>query len=192
MCRSRRCLIGERLPHKLNSAGVVVRTQGTSAVLQAAVQVEIRQAAGLPVVGVQSMDTVISLSTSRHRLNMLLMSIFGGGALLLAAIGIYGVVAYSVQQRWHEIEIRMALGADRDPIQGTVLQEGLLLTAFGIAVGLLVSFYLANVLAALLFGVEPRDPAVFVIVPAALATVALFSVWLPASRVSPLEALQYE
>jgi predicted permease len=173
----------------------VVRSQVASAGLQTAVRDEIRQAIGMPVVGMQSMDSVMSVSTSRHRLNMLLMTIFGSAALLLAAIGIYGVVAYSVQQRSHEIGIRMALGADRSRIRGKVLGEGLLLIAAGIATGLLLSFYLANVLAALLFEVKPRDPVVFVAVPVVLALVALISMWLPArraSRVSPLDALRYE
>jgi len=173
----------------------VVRSQGTSARLQTMVRDEIRQAIGMPVVNVQTMESVMSLSTSRHRLNMLLMTIFGSAALLLAAIGIYGVVAYSVQQRSHEIGIRMALGADRSRIRGKVLGEGLLLIAAGVAVGLLLSFYLAKVLAALLFEVTPRDPVVFVAVPVVLALVALVSMWLPArraSRVSPLDALRYE
>jgi ABC-type antimicrobial peptide transport system permease subunit len=172
-----------------------VRGQSASARLQSAVGDEIRQAIGIPVVNAQSMENVISLSTSRHRLNMLPMSIFGGGALLLAAIGIYGVVAYSVQQRLHEIGIRMALGADRGRVRGAVLREGFLLIAIGIAGGLLASFYLANVLAALLFEVEPRDPAAFVAVPAVLGLVALISIWLPAvraSRVNPSDALRYE
>ncbi len=173
----------------------VVRSQATSARLQTAVRDEIRQAIGMPVVNVQSMETVMSLSTSRHRLNMLLMSIFGGVALLLAAIGIYGVVAYSVQQRSHEIGIRMALGAAGSRVWGMVLREGFLLVAIGVAGGLLASFYLANLLAALLFEVKPRDPAVFVAVPMVLGLVALISVLLPAvraSRVSPLDALRYE
>jgi predicted permease len=173
----------------------VVRSTTPSAALQNAVQSEIRQAIGLPVVSVQSMEDVVKVSTSRQRLNMLLMSVFGGAALLLAAIGIYGLIAYSVQQRKHEIGIRMALGADRGHIQGAVLREGLLVTAGGVAAGLLASFYMANVLAALLFEVKPRDPVAFVAVPAVLALVALFAVWLPAvraSRVSPLDALRYE
>lgn len=173
----------------------VVRSQTASAVLQAAVQDEIRQTIGMPVVNVQSMEAVVSQSTSRNRLNMLLMSIFGGGALVIAAIGIYGVVAYSVQQRLHEIGIRMALGADRGRVRGTVLRQGFLLIAIGVAAGLLASFYLANVLAALLFEIKPRDPVVFVTVPVVLALVSLISIWLPArraSRVSPLDALRYE
>jgi len=173
----------------------VVRSRAASARLETAVQDEIRQTIGMPVVGVESMESVVSRSTSRHRLNMLLMSVFGSGALLLAAIGIYGVVAYSVQQRQHEIGIRMALGADRSRVRGAVLRDGLLLTAVGVAGGLLASFYLANVMAAFLFDVEPRDPVVFVAVPAVLALVALVSMWLPArraSQISPLDALRYE
>lgn len=173
----------------------VVRSQVGSAGTAAAVQNEIRQATGLPVVNVESMEAVMALSTSRQRLDMLLMSIFGGGALLLAAIGIYGLIAYSVQQRRQEIGIRIALGADPGRIKGMVVRQGIVLVAFGIAAGLLASFYLANVLAAFLFEVQPRDPLIFVLVPVVLALIALVSIWLPAvraSRVNPLDALRYE
>jgi predicted permease len=173
----------------------VVRMRVESATLGAAVQDEIRQATGLPVVNVQSMSNVVSLSTSRQRLNMLLMTIFGGAALLLAAIGIYGLMAYSVQQRQQEIGIRMALGADSRRVKGMVVRQGALLVIIGIGAGLVASFYTANVLAAFLFRVEPRDPAVFVAVPVVLLLIALVAVWVPAgraSRVDPLEALRYE
>jgi predicted permease len=173
----------------------VVHSATPSAALQNTVQNEIRQAIGLPVVGVQSMDEVVKVSTSRQRLNMLLMSVFGGAALLIATIGIYGLIAYSVQQRKHEIGIRMALGAGGGNIRAAVLREGLLVTAGGVAAGLLASFYMANVLAVLLFEVKPRDPVAFVAVPVVLGLVAIFAVWLPAvraSRMSPLDALRYE
>jgi ABC-type antimicrobial peptide transport system permease subunit len=123
------------------------------------------------------------------------MAVFGGAALLLAAIGIYGLMAFSVQQRTHEIGIRMALGAERDRVRGMVLRQGIALIAVGTAVGLGASYFLANLLASVLFGVEPRDAGVFTAVPLVLAIVAASAVAIPAhraSRVDPLVALRYE
>ncbi|HEU4619921.1 MAG TPA: ABC transporter permease [Gammaproteobacteria bacterium] len=173
----------------------VVRLRTDSAALAGAVQNEIRAATGLPVVNVQRMEDVISVSTSRQRLNMLLMTIFGGAALLLAAIGIYGLMAYSVQQRQQEIGIRMALGAEARRVRRMVVRQGMLLVVVGLAAGLVGAFFAANVLSAFLFEVKPRDPAVFVAVPVVLVLIALAAVWLPAgraSRVDPLAALRYE
>jgi ABC-type lipoprotein release transport system permease subunit len=173
----------------------VVRLRTDSATLGAAVQNEIREATGLPVVNVQRMNDVVSVSTSRQRLNMLLMSIFGGAALLLAAIGIYGLMAYSVQQRQQEIGIRMALGAEASRVRRMVVRQGMLLVVVGLAAGLVGAFYAANVLSAFLFQVKPRDPAVFTAVPVVLMLIALAATWVPAgraSRVDPLAALRYE
>ena len=115
--------------------------------------------------------------------------------MLLAAVGVYGLMAYSVEQRTHEIGIRLALGADRARVRRMILRQGLTLAAFGIAVGATASFSVARVLSGLLFGVSPRDPAVFVLVPMLLATVALFAAWLPAARaarITPMRALRHE
>ena len=137
----------------------------------------------------------VSLDTSRQRLNMLLMGIFGGAALLLAAIGIYGLMAHSVQHRTQEIGIRMALGAEAARVKRMVVRQGMILVGIGLVVGLAASFYLARLLGAILFEVKPYDPTVFVAVPTILALIALAAVALPAqraSRVAPLEALRYE
>ncbi len=141
------------------------------------------------------MDDVVSVSTSRQRLNMLLMSVFGGAALLLAAIGIYGLMAYSVQQRTQEIGIRMAMGAEGSTVRRMVVRQGMALVAVGMVVGLVAAFFLANVLASVLYEVEPRDVWVFVSVTVVLALIGLAAVAVPAgraSRVDPIDALRYE
>jgi putative ABC transport system permease protein len=137
----------------------------------------------------------VARSTSRQQFNMWLMTVFGGSALLLAAIGIYGLMAYSVQQRTQEIGIRLALGAEARHVKNMVVFQGMALTMVGVVVGLGSAFALARVLQSLLFGVQARDPLVFVAVPVVLSAVALLAVWIPArraSRVDPLVALRYE
>ena len=126
---------------------------------------------------------------------MLLMSVFAGSALLLAAIGIYGLMAYSVQQRTQEIGIRMAMGAESGEVRTMVVRQGMGLVIVGAVVGLASAYFLANVMASFLFEVEPRDILVFVSVPVTLTLIALAAVWIPAhraSRVSPTQALQYD
>ena len=119
------------------------------------------------------MDEVVSLSTARQRFNMLLMTVFGAMALLLAAIGIYGLMAYSVAQRTQEIGIRLALGADGRQVRNMVVQQGMRLALAGVVIGLAAAWALARLIASLLFGVKARDPLVFIAVPLVLALVAL-------------------
>jgi ABC-type antimicrobial peptide transport system permease subunit len=126
---------------------------------------------------------------------MLLMTIFGSAALVLAAIGIYGLMAYSVQQRTPEIGIRLALGAESGVVRRMILRQGLTLALVGVVIGLASAFGLTRVIASLLFGVKAWDPLVFVTVPVLLTAVALLAVWWPArraSRVDPTIALRYE
>ena len=173
----------------------IVRTQVPPRSLSNTIQNELRQATGLPVTNVQSMDEIASISVSRQRFNMWVMTIFGGCALLLAAIGIYGLMAYSVEQRTQEIGIRLALGAQVQQVRRMVVTQGMALALVGVAVGLAGAFGLARLITAFLFGVTAKDPVVFAAVPVLLAGVALVAVWLPArraSRVDPLVALRYE
>ena len=137
----------------------------------------------------------MSLSISRERFNMWLMTVFGMSALLLAAIGVYGLMAYSVEQRTQEIGIRLALGAQAAQVKNMVVFQGMRLALAGVVVGLGASFWLARLIATFLFGVTPRDPLVFAGVPVLLTVVAFVAVWLPArraSQVDPLVALRYE
>ena len=174
----------------------LVRTHTEPHQLISAVSEQLRQASGgFPVARVRTMDEVVVHSTARESFNMLLLSIFGASALVLASIGIYGLMAYSVQQRTQEMGIRMALGADRSRIRNLVVWQGMQLTIAGVIVGAGAAFGLTRLIASLLFGVKSWDPIVFVTVPVVLAAVALLAVWLPATRASrldPMAALRVE
>jgi predicted permease len=180
---------------RLTPMAWVVRTQVPPNTMSAAIQEQLRQATGLPVSDVRSMEDVVSRSTSREQFNMWLMTVFGGAALLLAAIGIYGLMAYSVEQRTQEIGIRMALGAQGSAVKNMVVFQGMRLAIVGVIIGVAAAFGLARLISSFLFGVTARDPAVFVGVPLLLTIVALLAVWLPArraSRIDPIVALRYE
>jgi predicted permease len=178
---------------RITPAAWIVRTRVEPYSLSNPIQEQLRQVTGLPVSDVRSMNDVVSRSISRQRFNMTLMTVFGGAALALAAIGIYGLMAYSVAQRTQEIGIRLALGADGPRVRNMVVLQGVRLAAIGVVIGLGSAFGLARLVASLLFGVKAWDPAVFVSVPIVLALVALAAVWLPAmraSRVDPIVALR--
>ncbi len=180
---------------RLTPIAWVVRTQGNPYALNSTIQEELRQVSGLPVSNVRTMSEVVSRSTSRERFNMWLMTVFGASALLLAAIGIYGLMAYSVEQRRQEIGIRLALGARTSQVKNMVVLQGMSLALIGVVVGLAASFGLSRLISTLLFGVGAWDPMVFTAVPVVLTAVAFFAVWLPArraSRVDPIIALRYE
>ena len=173
----------------------VVRSNGNPRSLVSAIQQELRQVTGLPISDVHSMDEVVALSTARQRFNMILMTVFGGSALLLAAIGIYGLMAYSVEQRTQEIGIRLALGATASQVRNMVVLQGMVLAVAGVVIGMVATFGLTRFIESIIFGVKSRDPAVFVTVPVLLSIVAFAAVWLPAaraSRVNPLDSLGYE
>ena len=157
------------------------------------VQAAIREATGLPVADVRSMSQIVSRSTSREQFNTLLMTTFALSALVLAAIGIYGVMAYAVQQRTREIGVRLALGAEPGRVRGMVVFQGMRLALIGVVLGIGAAYGLTRYMSTLLFGVNVRDPLVFVGVPLLLALIALLAVWIPArraSKVDPLGALR--
>lgn len=171
----------------------VVRTQGSPYGVSSAVQEQLRQVTGLPVSDIRSMEEVVSRSISRQRFNMLLMTVFGASALLLAAIGIYGLMAYSVAQRTQEIGIRIALGAEAQQVRRMVVFQGMRLAIAGVVLGLTGSWLATRTMATFLYQVEARDPLVFIVMPLVLTVVSLIAVWLPARRastVSPLIALR--
>jgi putative ABC transport system permease protein len=174
----------------------MIRTRIEPHSLGSAIKTELVQASGgLPVVNVRSMDEIMSASTARQDFNMVLMLIFGGSALVLAAIGIYGLMAFSVEQRTREIGIRIALGAASSDVQNMVIGQGMLLVLIGGFIGVGASLGMTRFLASFLYGVTALDPMVFIAVPILLAAVALGAMWLPArraSRVDPIQALRCE
>ncbi len=147
------------------------------------------------VATIQPMTKLVAESVARRRFNALLTGLFAAVALLLAAVGIFGVLNYSVAQRTQEIGLRVALGAQTRDVLRLVLGQGVRLILFGLAAGLAASFALTRVLAGMLFGVKPTDPLTFVAVSFLLASVALLACYIPARRatkVDPLVALRYE
>ncbi|MBV8438550.1 MAG: ABC transporter permease [Silvibacterium sp.] len=169
----------------------LVRTHGDPRTLAPQIAEQLRIASGgFPVARIRTMDEIVVRSTSRENFNMLLLTIFGVSALVLAAIGIYGLMAYSVEQRTQEMGIRMALGADRSRIRNLVVGHGMSLALIGVGLGIGAAFGLTRLLSSFLFGVKAYDPMVFVTVPVILGGVALAAVWFPATRASKLDPMQ--
>jgi putative ABC transport system permease protein len=151
--------------------------------------------AQIPVSDVHAMDDLIALSLAQQRFNMLLLGLFAALALLLAAVGIYGAMAYAVTLRTHEIGIRTALGAQRFDVLRLVLRDGAKIAVFGIASGIAGALVLTRLMASLLFEVKPTDPATFATVATLLALVTLAACYIPARRairVDPMVALRYD
>jgi ABC-type antimicrobial peptide transport system permease subunit len=149
----------------------------------------------LPVTKVETMSDVAAGSFAARRFNMSLLSLFAGLALVLAAVGIYGVMSYAVTQRTQEIGIRMALGASSINVLMLIIRNGLFLVTIGLVVGLAGAFALTRLLATLLYGVTPTDAMTMIVVSLVLVGVALLACFLPARRatnVDPLVALRYE
>ncbi len=175
---------------------LVVRSHTDPAALTAAVRSELRSLdPDLPAYNVATMERIFSDLAAPRRLAALLLALFAALALLMAAVGIYGVISYSVSRRTGEIGVRMALGAGARNIFRLVLREGALLAGLGVAVGLVAAFALTRFLETFLFGVQTRDRATFVAVPVVLAAIALVASWVPArraTRVDPVVALRFE
>jgi putative ABC transport system permease protein len=174
----------------------IVRTKVEPFSLSTDIQRELRVASGgLPVGHIRSMQQVIGESTNRTDFNMTLLNVFAGVALLLAAIGIYGLMAYSVQQRTQEIGIRLALGAGPRDVRNMVVKEGMLLALIGVFIGVGAALGLTRFISSMLYGVKAWDPVVFVFVTALLSFVALIATYVPARRaaqVDPMVSLRYE
>ena len=150
---------------------------------------------GLPVAHIRSMQQVVGESTARNDFNMTLLTIFASVALVLAAIGIYGLMAYSVQQRTQEIGVRMALGANPYQVLRMVVLQGMRLNFIGVILGVAASLGLTRLMESMLFGIKPWDPMTIIFVVLLLSLVTLLAAYLPArraSRVDPIVALRYE
>jgi putative ABC transport system permease protein len=175
---------------------IVVRTAGDAAPVMAAIRQKVRDLdPELPLSNVRPMIEWVSTSAAQPRLNATLLGVFAGVALLVAAIGTYGVLAYSVSQRTKELGLRMALGAGRGGILGLVVREGMAVGMAGIAAGVVAAVVLSRALSALVFGVSVWDPWTYAGAAAVLMLVALASCAVPAlraSRVDPMEALRLE
>jgi ABC-type antimicrobial peptide transport system permease subunit len=149
----------------------------------------------LPVFGAQTLDEMVSASLSQRRFAMEMVGLFALTALLLAGLGIYGVISFIVSERTHEIGIRLALGAQRRNILRMVLRQGLTLAVAGAAVGFVCALIVSHLMADLLYGVRPTDPVTFAAVALLLIGVAALACYIPARRaiqVDPLVALRYE
>jgi putative ABC transport system permease protein len=177
-------------------ANIVIRTSGDPLKLLPQVREQVRALdSGVAVLESDSVANLLSVSLFAYRTAASLAAVLGGLGLLLAAIGIYGVLSYSVSQRSHEIGIRMALGADQRNVLGLVVGQGMRLTLLGVGLGLVAALATMHLLGRLLYGVTANDPITFAVVMATLCVVALIACFIPARRamaVDPIVALRHE
>lgn len=184
------------LPGAFRTMTLAIRTNVAPASVTNVVRNELRLIdKDLPAYKIQTMDQVIAASISKARFTMLLLTVFAGLALILAAGGVYSVMAYSVTQRTHEIGIRKALGAQPRDIFKLIMRQGFILAAIGVALGATAGFFLTRVMSSLLYTVSASDPRIFIGVGLLLIAVALLACYLPArraTRVKPMIALRNE
>jgi putative ABC transport system permease protein len=175
---------------------VVVKASGDPNQLIAAVRQQVKTIdPDQPIYSIRTMDEIRAESVAPERLNLTLLSIFAGIALVLAIVGIYGVMSYSVTQRTHEIGIRMAIGAQPRDVSRMIIGQGMMLALIGVGLGLVGAFALTRLMATMLFGVEPTDPATFAAIAVLLTGVALVACYVPgrrATKVDPVVSLRYE
>jgi putative ABC transport system permease protein len=175
---------------------VVVRTEIAPANMVPTLTTEVQSLdSALPLLHIKTLDEYVSDSIVGTRFEAVLLGTFGILAFLLTAVGLYGVISYTVAQRTRDIGIRLALGADRNAILGMVVKNGTLLAGAGTLIGLATAFLLTRLIASLLYGVGPTDPLTFLCVPIALIAVAILASYVPARRaakVDPMVALRYE
>jgi putative ABC transport system permease protein len=173
-----------------NFMGLVIRTAGDPAAFATSLRREVQALdKDQPIYNVRTMDDVVANSLGTRRVSMQLFAVFAIAALLLAAIGIYGVMAYSVTQRTQEIGIRMALGAQRSDVLGLVVRQGMTLAAIGVVAGLAGAFGLTRVMTSLLFNVRPDDPTTYLAISSLLIIVAFLACYLPARRAAKLDPM---
>jgi putative ABC transport system permease protein len=172
------------------SVGLVVRAERNPSALTAAVKQAIHTIdKDLPVFSISTMDQLLGNSLAQRRLTLFLLASLAALALLLAAVGIYGVISYAVRQRTHEFGIRLALGAQTRDVLTLILKEGLKLTLIGIGLGLAAAFALTRWLDSLLFGVRPTDALTFGAIAVALLSVVLLACWIPARRATKVDPM---
>jgi putative ABC transport system permease protein len=178
------------------SMSIAVRTSVDPLSLFAPIRRELAQLDNaLPMAGVSTMDDIVSTSVAQPKLESVLLGLFAALALLLATVGIYGVLSYSVTQRTHEIGVRMAVGADKERVLRMVVRDGLRLAVIGLAIGLGLALLATRMLSGLLFGVSPSDPATYVAISVILVGIAILASYIPARRatnVDPMIALRTE
>ena len=179
-----------------SGAALLVRTQGDPMAFAPSVRQEVQSLDRLqPLSNIQTLEQVLADSIARPRFTMVLIAILAGVAVVLAALGIYGVISYSVTQRTHEIGIRMALGATRGSVLGLVARQGIILAGAGLFLGLLIASGLTRLMASLLYGISASDPLTFAGIPLLLGAIALLASYIPglrATKVDPVIALRYE